>query len=910
MPPLRQHVKTRLLRFLLGITATSAAFLSPVVGQHHEHDLIMDLVDDAWMTDTALASGNWSDPATWGGTMPQAGARIVIPAGITVSVASKVPDTFMSVRVDGTLRFEPTARRSELRVDTMVVSATGVFEMGTPAQPIPGNHIAKLVFDDYNGEMEVGDPQSPDYDPLRVGQGLISFGRMTVHGQVKTPWASLAIEPMAGNQSLELDVAPVAWKRGDVIVIAGTSRDGLGHEVRRISQVVGKTVYLAPETPTLMLHNTYAALEKDHLTPIHTRAGLQLKVHVINTTRNAVFETAKEHREPTQINGTDEMFFGRGHVMIHNNNADFYYASFNHMGRANKMFLVDDPIIEEDGTVSYIGDNPRARYSLHYHRGGIDGQMATVQGVSVTDSPGWGVVNHSSYVQVTDSVAFDVDGAAFVSEAGNERGLFTRNVSIYSKGSGKDVDNRKSPDRDFGHGGHGFWIQSPYIHTYENISSGAGDYDYGIYNLGFDGHEKISVDYSRNPEFYKVDTQIRGHQLPIMEFRDNLSYGSMGGLMVGHQHARLGLVKEYNEILNFVAFAVDTGIEFRYNFGTHVLDGTFIGDLTDPQGLGFYRKTGNAQNFLFDRCHFEGFDTGFQSSRQAHGNFLRNSYLDNNTNIHLKRHEIGITHDIRISNVTFGPNSIANLMVENNYGLNREHIGLLMVPSRIVLDRSDGVYEVFFKMEQDPDFIPYPSSLWSATSHYSSTAAGFPDELKDKTNLELFNLSVQDREYVRDLLSNYHTRTNKPYTDPDYAQDTFPGWEWTTNGFMLPVGWQNMPEYIVPADMENVVLYKIAESGNFGRDPVAFTDLATVPNTRDHIDIYVMDNDIDPDGDTFDIATYVRRTLEGGRVSKIYDSLRYHPPEGFVGTDTFEYEILDTWGGRATGTVLVHVTAN
>ncbi|KAA3607304.1 MAG: hypothetical protein DWQ01_16555 [Planctomycetota bacterium] len=904
-------MKPTLFRSFLCALALSGALISPASGQHHEHDLIMDLVDDAWMTDTALASGNWSDPATWGGTMPQAGARIVIPAGITVSVASKVPDTYMSVRVDGTLRFEPTARRSELRVDTMVISATGVFEMGTPAQPIPGNHIAKLVFDDYNGEMEVGDPQSPDYDPLRVGQGLISFGRMTVHGQVKTPWASLAIEPMAGNQSLELDEAPVAWKRGDVIVIAGTSRDGLGHEVRRISQVVGKTVYLAPETPTLMLHNTYAALEKDHLTPTHSQAGLQLKVHVINTTRNAVFETAKEHREPTQFDGENEMFFGRGHLMIHNNNADFYYASFNHMGRANKMFVVDDPVIEEDGTVSYIGDNPRARYSLHYHRAGIEGQIATVQGVAIVDSPGWGVVNHSSYVEVTDSVAFDVDGAAFVSEAGNERGLFTRNVSIYSKGSGKDIDSRKLPETDFGHGGHGFWCQSPFIRTYDNISSGSGDYDFAVYNLGIDGNNQINADFSRNPEYYLVGEMSRGEKLPVMEWRDNLSYGSKGGLMVGHQHCALGRVREYSHFHNFVAFGVETGLEFRYNFGSQFFDCTFIGDLGDPQGRGFFRNTINAQNWTFDRCHFEGFDIGFQGSQAGRGNFIQNSYLDNNTNIYVKRTAIEEVHDMRIRNVTFGPNSLVNLKVENNYALNHEHIGLLMLPSRIILNQGDGFYEVYFKQDQDPDFVPYPNLLWDQAVGLSETAEGFPEELKNKTNLELYNLSVQDRDYVWDLLTNYHDRQNeRPYTDPNYALDIFPGWEWTMNGYLLPVGWQGMPEYIVPPDMENVVLLKIAENGEFDRDPVAVDDQGSMLTTKKWLDFDVLLNDLDPDGDALSVTAFVRRTPAGGKVSKYRGLLRYSPPEGFVGTDSFDYEIEDTWGGKAGATVYIDVTAN
>ena len=48
----------------------------------------------------------------------------------------------------------------------------------------------------------------------------------------------------------------------------------------------------------------------------------------------------------------------------------------------------------------------------------------------VADSPGWGFVNHSSYVNFDNNVAFNVVGASFVTEAGNEIGEFVGNLAI------------------------------------------------------------------------------------------------------------------------------------------------------------------------------------------------------------------------------------------------------------------------------------------------------------------------------------------------------------------------------------------------------------------------------------------------------------------------------------------------
>ena len=42
----------------------------------------------------------------------------------------------------------------------------------------------------------------------------------------------------------------------------------------------------------------------------------------------------------------------------------------------------------------------------------------------VVESPGWGFVSHTSNVNFDENIAFNVMGASFVTEAGNEMGRF------------------------------------------------------------------------------------------------------------------------------------------------------------------------------------------------------------------------------------------------------------------------------------------------------------------------------------------------------------------------------------------------------------------------------------------------------------------------------------------------------
>src|SRR5947208_16417070 len=82
--------------------------------KQEEHAALFDLVNDKAATHVAVANGGWGDAKTWNkGTIPGAGARVVIPRDRTITIAgSYEKDRVDWLRVDGTLRFDPKVNTS------------------------------------------------------------------------------------------------------------------------------------------------------------------------------------------------------------------------------------------------------------------------------------------------------------------------------------------------------------------------------------------------------------------------------------------------------------------------------------------------------------------------------------------------------------------------------------------------------------------------------------------------------------------------------------------------------------------------------------------------------------------------------------------------------------------------------
>ena len=404
--------------------------------------------DSTGGTFRAVTDGDWSDPGTWeGGAVPTDGADVYVQAGVTVTVASRVSARVTYLEVSGTLRFAPDAD-TRLRAETLWTNEGSRLEIGTAETPIQR---------DVTAEIEIIDQGPIDEDewPHRKNKGLIVGGDVEIVGAETTPWTTLARPARAGDTSVELSAEPTNWSAGDRIVLPGqdpyTSTDLTDEdEERRIESVNGTTVELD------------SALDHDHVPP-----KSDLDTYALNLSRNVVFfsENTDEHR--------------RGHTMIMSSGSEVRWIRFEEMGRTNKDQHLTNPVRNAD-EVDADDPNPAARYPLHWHRTGADdSDPHEVEGAVVDGSPGWGIVNHHAHAHVTDSITYDVLGAGFVAEGGNERGSFKRCFALRSRGSGEVMDSRAAgahggdpPIDDFGHAGHGFWLQSPLVELVDNVAAG------------------------------------------------------------------------------------------------------------------------------------------------------------------------------------------------------------------------------------------------------------------------------------------------------------------------------------------------------------------------------------------------------------------------------------------------------
>jgi len=94
------------------------------------------------------------------------------------------------------------------------------------------------------------------------------------------------------------------------------------------------------------------------------------------------------------------------------------------------------------------------------------------------------------------------------------------------------------------------------------------------------------------------------------------------------------------------------------------------------------------------------------------------------------------------------------------------------------------------------------------------------------------------------------------------------------------------------------------------RAPAAARDRATVEAGKS-VEVPVMSNDSDPDGDAISVRTFAASSTNGGRIERKGPNrpnvLVYTPRPGFVGTDRFQYTISDGNGGTSTAVVEIEV---
>ncbi len=365
---------------------------------------------------------NWSDPSAWpGGTLPGAGAAVVIAAGQTIHLDVS-PPALNGLTIEGTLEFDDR----DVALTSRWIVVKGALKIGSEATAFTKRAVITLT-----------GPSTDNVEGAGAKVLAVISGSLDLHGETRVPWTRLAANAAAGATQIQLN-GPIDWRPGDRIVLASTDFDPLQAEEMVISQVQGNQV-------TLQNPLRYA-----HWGQLQTLGGRQLdeRAEVGLLSRNIVIQG-----DSASLTGG----FG-GHLMV-----------------------IQGAVARVEGVeLTRMGQKKQlARYPMHWHMAGnVDGQYFKNNSVWKTFNR-CVTVHGSNNAQVSNNVCYDNIGHAYFLEDGAETGnvfegnlgLATRRPAAGEQVLPSDVDPATfwitNPDNTYrrnvaaGSSGFGFWFALP-----------------------------------------------------------------------------------------------------------------------------------------------------------------------------------------------------------------------------------------------------------------------------------------------------------------------------------------------------------------------------------------------------------------------------------------------------------------
>lgn len=821
-----------------------------------EHIALMNLVPVSAATHVAVNNGSWFDPNTWAnGQVPGDGAKVLIPQGVTVDYDGKSGASIFTVRVDGKLDFA-TDIDTFMEVDTFVVASTGTLTIGTEGNPVDPNVTATISFAD-NGPINVA------WDPMLLSRGLISHGTIDVHGAQKDSFLKVLVDPMKGDTSLTLEAPPAGWQVGDKIVLAGT------HLVPTVSGGPHTPVTSQTQDEELVITaiNGNVVTFNRPLVYNHEGARADLKAYVANYSRNVVFENEGGSTTPTHE---------RGHVMLmHSDNINVSYAEFDELGRTDKSVRAFDVA----NLTSVASDsNVKGRYSLHIHRAGVSDQEhpAILEGNAVWGSPGWGLVHHDSNAILSNNAAYDVFGAAFVAETGNETGRWDHNIAIKSLGINHITkENGDVAAFDLGRTGTGFWFQGRLVEAVGNVAvsvpSGAG---FTYFHRGPDGaHIPIDPDTSPLGDSLRYLDSVRANTPNISIFLNNESIATEMGLEIIKANPRQD--HDLRSVIDgFLAWEVRTGAHIQYTGHYTFKDIDFVA--TDSVGIKHARTVGlelwnNVIDVVVNGGNIEGFYTGVHQAKTGVSGLDFMNTLDQWDYVYIDLAVKGAAVDF--SNRTAGDRFLtASDLVDGRLSYQSDYAETHITQLNGVYDLSGTKTDSIGKTASYKDWDPF---LIKTTELRGSIEQNGYWTTSDGRRVALIEEYVSDRATGDIIKVGLFVEIPTTYR---LVQGGFTRITPTYNGLLD----QN------------------------SQAPIAVDDVARVKSGQAVI-IDVLANDRDPDGDAIKLDGLFSQS--GHVVANKDGTVTYFADPNFVGADTFHYFVQDSNGDITKAQVTVTVDA-
>lgn len=578
----------------------------------------------------ASQSGNWSDPATWNGRLPQAGDIVSIGSGLTVTydVASTTMLDVVAIQSGGKLIFRTDVNTS-LRVSTLLVMEGGELTVGTTANPVAATVTAQILFPDV--------PIDTTIDPEQFGHGLIAFGKVTMHGTTRTEtFIRLAQEPLAGSNTLRLADPATGWKVGDRLALPDTHQldyweQHLYYQNYTPQWEMPTITAISADGKTLTLS---APLQFNHL------GNSEFLPHVAAISRNVLVKS-----ENSLGNRGYALFTQRADI-------DIQFAQFAGLGRTTKDAF-DNTTYDTQGNVSHVGTNQQNRYPVSFFHLMGPSQAAgqyqyRFEGNSVVCMMNpftfrWGIdINDSHYGLINNNVVYNWAGSGIAVESGNETGnVFSNNYVSRVFGTG----NRDNEGLD----GAGYWFKGPNNVVRDNVATnirGSGPYSYGFaITSKYLGTVAVPSFHGADMSISNQTTQINMNAISLPEFARNEVYGATNnglttwwlGSWSDQPIGNAGTIKDF-KVWNVYGWGY-----FGYESSGLTIDGwTQRGDTHLASGadnwttVGLFFSDYSQDNLVIKNANIQGVQVGIEAPGQANGTWtVRDSYLKNIVNINI-----------------------------------------------------------------------------------------------------------------------------------------------------------------------------------------------------------------------------------------------------------------------------------
>ena len=355
----------------------------------------------------------WSDPATWGGGKPVAGANVLVPSNMKIVLDENTP-ALGDVTIEGEISFQQGVT-AELSAATIRVLRTGALLAGSSTVPFTGRATITLTSQD-NAASAVAAGMGTRGILVSGGGKLELFGAAPA-----VPWTRLNAHAQAGSTALTLE-RNVDWKAGDQIVVAPTEWYGNVWVPQSVQDASTATQRLTLASASANTVNTTSALNgfRWGLLQYMTDAGISLSKGAFNKPHPDAVDTLDERAEVGNLSrniviqgANDAKWTSNGfgaHVMV--------------MDLASSLQL-DGVELRRMGQEGLTGRYPIHWHLLSYAANGAelgDASNHFVRNSSVWDSRNRCMVIHGTNgVSLTNNICYSIKGHAIFLEDAVER---------------------------------------------------------------------------------------------------------------------------------------------------------------------------------------------------------------------------------------------------------------------------------------------------------------------------------------------------------------------------------------------------------------------------------------------------------------------------------------------------------